>query len=58
VLRRIFAPKKEDTTVRPIKLHDEELHYFHPSPDLIRISNQSRIMCVGYIACMGKMRNA
>lgn len=40
MLRRIFELKREDVAGRPRKLHDEELHNFHSSPDVIRGSTE------------------
>jgi hypothetical protein len=36
VLRRIFGPKRKDITESWRKLHIEELHNFHSSPNFIR----------------------
>jgi len=34
-LGRIFGSKKQEITRELIKLHKEELHNFHPSPDIL-----------------------
>jgi hypothetical protein len=36
VLRRIFGPKRDEVTGEWRKLHNEELHNFYPSPDIVR----------------------
>jgi hypothetical protein len=36
VLRRIFGPKRDEVTGEWRKLHNEELHNLHSSPDIIR----------------------
>jgi hypothetical protein len=36
VLRRIFGPKKDEVTGEWRKLHSEELHILHSSPNIIR----------------------
>jgi hypothetical protein len=40
------------------KLHNEELHTLHPSPNIIRIINSWAMRCAGYITCMGESKNA
>jgi hypothetical protein len=37
VLRRIFAPKKDEAAGGWRKLHLEELHNLYSSPDIIRM---------------------
>jgi hypothetical protein len=37
VLRRIFAPKKEDVTGGQGQLHSEELHNWYSSPNVIMV---------------------
>jgi hypothetical protein len=43
VLRRIFGPKRDEMTGGWRKLHDEELHSFYSSPNILRVI-KSRIM--------------
>jgi hypothetical protein len=40
VLRRIFGPKRDKGTGGRRKLHNEELHSFYSSPNIIRMINQ------------------
>jgi hypothetical protein len=37
LLRRIFAPKKDEMTGGWRKLHNEELHNLYSSPNIIRV---------------------
>jgi hypothetical protein len=37
VLRRIFGPKRDEVTGDLRKLHNEELHNFYSSPNIIRM---------------------
>jgi hypothetical protein len=37
VLRRIFAPKRDEVTGEWNKLHNEELHDLYPSPNIVRV---------------------
>jgi hypothetical protein len=38
VLRRIFGPKREEVVGGWRRLHNEELHNFYPSPNIIRVT--------------------
>jgi hypothetical protein len=40
VLRRIFGPKREEVAGGWRRLHNEELHYLYPSPNIIMVRNQ------------------
>jgi hypothetical protein len=52
VLRKIFGPKKEeDGSWR--KLHNDELHGLHSSPNIKMIKSRS-MRCAGHVARMGK----
>jgi hypothetical protein len=56
VLRRIFGPKRDEVTGECRKLHNEELHILHSSPNIIR-QIISRIMrWAGHAARMGEDR--
>jgi hypothetical protein len=37
MLRRIFGPRRDEMTGGSRKLHNEELHSFYSSPDIIRM---------------------
>jgi hypothetical protein len=56
VQRRIFEPKRDEVTGGWRKLH-EELRNLYSSPD-IRMIKSRRIIWVGQVVCMGKVRNA
>jgi hypothetical protein len=43
VLRRIFGPKREETTREWRRLHNEELNYLYSSPNIIRVIKARRI---------------
>jgi hypothetical protein len=40
VLRRIFGPKRKEVAGGWRRLHNEELHKFYASTNIIRVSNQ------------------
>jgi len=40
------------------RLHNEELHNFYGSPNIIRVIKSRRVSWTGHIALMGAMRNA
>jgi hypothetical protein len=56
VLRRIFGPKREeDGSWR--KLHNDELHSLHSSPNIVRVIKSWRMRWAGHVARMGKGRS-
>jgi hypothetical protein len=57
VLRRIFGPKRDEVTGEWRKLHNEELHILHSSPNIIRQIKSWRMRWVGHVARMGEERN-
>jgi hypothetical protein len=55
VLRRIFGPKREeDGSWR--KLHNDELHNLHSSPNIVRVIKSRRMRWAGHVARMGEGR--
>jgi hypothetical protein len=43
VLRRMFGPKRDEVTGEWRKLHNEELHNFYSSPNIIRTIKSRRM---------------
>jgi hypothetical protein len=39
------------------RLHNEELHYLHASPNIVRVIEHRRMRWMGHEVHMGKMRN-
>jgi hypothetical protein len=54
VLRRISGPKGEEVVGGWRSLHNEELHNFYTSPNIIQITKSRRMRWAGYVACMGR----
>jgi hypothetical protein len=57
VLKRIFGPKRDEIMGGWIKLHNEELHNFHSSPNIIRMIKSSRMRLDEHVARMGEKGN-
>jgi hypothetical protein len=57
VLRRIFGSSRDDVTGDWKKLHNEELHNLHSSPNIIRMIKSRRMRWAGHVARMGETRN-
>jgi transcription termination factor 2 len=54
-LRRIFGPKRgEDGSRR--KLHNDEFHSLHSSPNIVRVIKSRRMRWAGHVARMGEGR--
>jgi hypothetical protein len=49
-VRRIFGPKRDEVTGEWRKMHNEELHNFYSSPDIIRKVKSRRIRWAGHVA--------
>jgi hypothetical protein len=56
VLRRIFGPKRDETTGEWRRLHNEELNDLYSSPNVIRATKSRRMGWAGHVACMGEKR--
>jgi hypothetical protein len=55
VLSRIFGPKREKGAGGWRRLHNEELHNLHASPNIIRVIKSRRMRWVGHATRMGRM---
>jgi hypothetical protein len=49
---RIYGPRKDEVTGEWRKLHNEELHHFYSSPDIIRQVKSRRMRWAGHVARM------
>jgi hypothetical protein len=58
VLRRIFGHKREEMAGGWRRLHSEEFHNLHTSPNTIRVIKSRRMRWTGYVVRMGYMRRA
>ena len=56
VLRSTFGHKGGEVRGEWRKLHNEELNYLYPSPNVIRVVKSRRIRLAGHVACMGDRR--
>ena len=56
VLRRIFAPKRDEVTGEWRKLHNEELNDLYCSPNIVRVIKSGRVRWAGIIAHTGERR--
>jgi hypothetical protein len=54
VLRRIYGRKRDKVTGEWRKLHNEELHILHSSPNIIRQIKSRRMRWAGHVARMGE----
>jgi hypothetical protein len=54
VLRRIFAPKRDEVAGGCRKMHIVEFHNLHSSPGIIRMIRSRRMRRPEYVKCMGK----
>jgi hypothetical protein len=57
VLRRMFGPKRDEVTGEWRKFHNEELHIFYSSPNIIRQIKSRRMRWAEHVARMGEERN-
>jgi hypothetical protein len=58
VLWKIFGSKRDEVIGGWRKLHNEELHYLHSSPRIIRMMKSMRVRWAGRLARMGEKMNA
>jgi hypothetical protein len=58
VLRRMFGPKRNETTGDWRRLHNEELNDLYSSPNTIRVIKSRRMGWAGHTARMGEKRDA
>jgi hypothetical protein len=58
VLRRIFWPKMEQVEGGWRRLHIEELHNLHASPNVIRVIKLRKMWFAEHVACLEEKRNA
>ena len=56
VLRRIFAPKRDEVTGEWRKLHNEELNDLYCSQNIFRVIKSIRMRWAGHVARMGDSR--
>jgi hypothetical protein len=54
-LKRIFGPKREEVVGGWRKLHNEELHSFSVSPNIIRVIKSRRMRQLGHVEHMGEI---
>jgi len=57
VLRRIFGPKRDETTGVWRKLHNEEFNDLYSSPNIVQVIKSRRMRWVGRVAHMGESRD-
>jgi hypothetical protein len=56
VLRRVFAPKRDEVTGKWRKLHNEELNDLYSLPSTVRVVKSRRMRWAGHVARMGEDR--
>jgi hypothetical protein len=54
VLGSIFGPKRDEVTGGRRKLHDEELHSFYSTPNIVRTIKLKKMRWAGHIARTGR----
>jgi hypothetical protein len=54
MLRRIFGPKWEEVAGKWRRLHNEELHNFYTSPNIVRVIKSRKLRWAGYVARRGR----
>jgi hypothetical protein len=56
VLRRVFAPKRDEVTWEWRKLHNKELNDLYSLPNIVRVVKLRQMRWAGHVACMGEDR--
>jgi hypothetical protein len=56
VLRRIFGPKRDEVTGCWRELHNEKLHYFYSSPNIIRMIKLRMMRWEKHVACLKEIK--
>ena len=56
VLRRVFAPKRDEVTGERRKLHNEELSDLYSLPNIVRVVKSRRMRWAEHVASMGEGR--
>jgi hypothetical protein len=56
-LRRIFGRKREEVAGGWRRLHNDELHNFHTSQNIIKVIKSRRMRWTRHVERMGAMRN-
>jgi hypothetical protein len=54
VLRKVFAPKKDEVTGELRKLHNEEPNDLYFLPNIVRVVKSRRMRWAGHVARMGE----
>jgi hypothetical protein len=57
VMARIFGPKREEAAGSRRRVHNEELHNFYASPNVIRVIKSRKIRWAGHVARAGEVRS-
>jgi len=58
VLRRIFGPRRDETTGEWKRWHNEELNDLYSSANIVRVIKSRRMRWAGHVARMGEKRGA
>jgi len=56
LVRKTFAPKRDEVTGEGRRLHNEELYDVYSSPNIIRVIKSRRMRWVGNVARMGRIQ--
>jgi hypothetical protein len=57
LLKKTFGPKRKELRGEWRKLHNEELHLFYSSPNMVQLNKSKRIRWVGHANHVGEKRN-